>query len=186
MTDVEEALAFLFENEGQAFVNDPSDSGGPTKLGVTQRSYSEFIGYQASADDIRNLSQDQIHVFYRDQFWEPLGCPRILDTAMAIALFDTAVLYGVGIAAILAQKALAQCGIFGLKFDGIIGENTIAAFNATSRADFLPAYRTLIMKRIDSLILISPKNEKFRRGWENRADRLLTLMVYPPFNKEDT
>lgn len=168
------ALAYLFQNESAQYVNDPEDSGGPTKFGITQKAYISFLGRWVTPEEIAALTELDAYAFYQARYWSPLLCDQILDAAVAIALFDTAVLYGVGTATLLAQKALVFCGAQ-LKFDGLMGDKTITAFNLAKREDFIPALRQFVRQRIDSVIKLDPKNERFRDGWENRANRLLTL-----------
>lgn len=179
------ALAYLFQNESAEYVNDPADSGGPTKWGITQKSYIAFLGRWASPAEIETLTESDAYVFYKDRYWTPLKCDRIDDAAIAIAIFDTGVLYGVGTASILTQKALSWCGAT-LKFDGVLGDKSLAALNLVKREEFLSALHQFVLQRIESVIKLNSKNERFRRGWKNRADRLLTLSTQAPFNREVT
>lgn len=179
------ALAYLFQNESADYVNDPLDSGGPTKFGITQKAYISFLGRWVTPAEIEALTESDAYVFYKARYWEPLKCDRIADPAVAIALFDTGVLYGVGTAALLAQKALSWCGAT-LKFDGLIGDKSITAFNLVRREEFIPALHQFVLHRIESVIKLDSKNERFRHGWKNRADRLLTLSTQATFNKEVT
>jgi lysozyme family protein len=177
-----QALDFLFENEGRVYSNHPFDSGGPTKFGVTLSAYSSYLGRIVTPSEIKGLTLEQVSPFYLDRYWIPMGCDQIADPAVAIALFDCSVLYGVGTAAILAQKASGAA----LKFDGRMGDKSIAAINQVSRDDFLKSFRTFILSRIDSVIELDSKNGIFRKGWTNRANRLLTLSVIAPLNREVT
>ena len=70
------------------------------------------------------------------------------------------------------------------KLDGHIGDKTLAVFNLVRREEFLENFRAFVLQRIENVIRIDSKNERFRKGWENRADRLLTLRTHPPLNRE--
>lgn len=181
----DQAIEYLFKNENTVYTNNPRDSGGPTKYGVTLRAYASYVGRAVTAEEIQNLSEDDAKKFYFARYWAPLACPRIVHTSVAIALFDTGVLYGVGTSALLAQEALSACGV-PLKFDGHIGDKTVAAFNRVNDDEFLEAFHELILQRIEHVVAINPKNLDFRDGWKNRANRLLTLSSAPPSNKEVT
>lgn len=179
------ALAYLFQNESADYVNDPIDSGGPTKYGITQKAYISFLGRWVEPSEIEALTEAKAYVFYKARYWEPLRCDRMVDPAVAIAIFDSGVLYGVGTASILTQKALSTLGP-PLKFDGVLGDKSIAALNLVKREEFIPALHQFVIQRIDSVIKLDAKNERFRKGWKNRADRLLTLSTQAPFNREVT
>lgn len=180
----DEALNYLIgKDEGDAFTDDPDDSGGPTKFGVTQKAYSRFLGFPATLEMMQALTFDDVVPFYRHEFWTPLNCGRIKEPGIAIAIFDCAVLYGIIQAAVMAQQALNLDGAL-LRVDGILGDRTIAFLNQTTRGSFLENLRRFVMQRIDLLVRTNSKDEKYRKGWENRAKRLLTLNQDPPFNKE--
>lgn len=182
MSVFEDALKHLIDDEGEKFVDDPDDSGGPTKFGITQKAYSQFLGYPVTREMMQALTLDDAKPFYRHEFWTPLSCGRIKDPAVAIALLDCAVLYGITEAGIMTQQALNLEGAL-LRVDGSIGERTIEWLNKASRFDFLKNLQRFILRRIDHLVKVNPKNEKYRAGWENRAGRLLTLNQLSPFNR---
>lgn len=185
VTTFDRALDYLFTDEGVKFVNDPDDSGGPTKFGVTQKSYSNFIGYPVTADMMQALTEEDVTLFYRHEFWTPLSLGRVNDPGIAIAIFDTAVLYGITATACMTQQALNVSGGL-LRVDGILGDRTIELLNQATRLAFLNDFKRFVMQRIDTLVRTNPKDAKFRQGWENRAQRLLTLNQDSSFNKEIT
>lgn len=180
------ALRYLVDiDEGDEFTDDPRDSGGPSKFGVTIWAYSTFLGRAVSQEEIQALTFQKAGVFYEARYWKPLRCESLQSGAAATAIFDSGVLYGIGTAAIITQKALNSCGA-DLKTDGVLGDKSIAALNATPEEDFLEAFHALLLKRIDTVIMLNPKNESFRKGWTQRADRLLTLSSAIPLNREVT
>lgn len=186
MKVLDDAFSFLFQNEGGArYVDNPYDSGGPTKYGVTQKAYESYLGRGVTPWVIASLSEIDAKTFYFARYWSPLQCDRVMDPGIAIALFDTGVLYGVGMSAVLAQKALNSLG-FHLKVDAVLGDESVTALNAVDRRAFLREFFQFILLRIDTVCKLDPKNERFRRGWRNRADRLLTLSAYTPLNRGDT
>ena len=179
------AFDYLINNESSRYSNNPMDSGGPTKWGITLRAYTSFVGHMVFPIDIENLTEDQAKSFYFNKYWTPLNCTEITNEAIAVALFDTSVLYGVGTAALLAQEALSGLGN-PLKMDGLLGDKSITALNATLPGTFIASFQKLILDRIHQVITLNPKNETFRAGWLNRAERLLTLTGDTPSNREDT
>lgn len=173
----EHALNYVFKNEGD-FVNDADDAGGATKYGITLDTLSMWRGRPASVKDVESLTTEAAESLYYNLYWEPLGCDKLTQLTIAIALFDAGVLFGIGISAVYAQTALAQSGFSDIiKIDGHVGPKTIAALNSVKAALFIKAFHLLFTLRIADIITRYPRNAKYRNGWENRVDRYLQLTV---------
>lgn len=170
----DQAFIYLLENEGASFTDDPDDSGGATKFGITKATYEHYVGEMVATAEIQSMTADTAKKIYFEKYWKPLKCDQMKSIVVAVAVFDCAVLYGPGTAVLLMQRALSLCGAT-IKLDGLIGEKTLTILNIVKEGDFLHAFRHQILLRIDSTILARPKAEKFRIGWTKRADRLLTL-----------
>lgn len=170
----DQAFDYLMGDEGRTFVNDPIDSGGPTKFGITQLSMSHYKKRNVSVWEIETLTEEEAKQIYFQNYWNPLQCGQMKKIAMSICVFNSGVLYGVGTAARLTQRAANICGAT-LKVDGFIGEETVLSLNPIKQEEFLKAFHGLVIARIDDIIKVNPKNEKFRHGWTNRTNRLLAL-----------
>ena len=96
MDAFEVALNFVLKWEG-GYVNDPRDSGGETKFGISKKAYPNL--------DIKNLTQQQAGEIYRSDYWEKAGCEGI-STPLNLVVFDTAVNCGVK----KAGEMLKFCG----------------------------------------------------------------------------
>lgn len=175
------ALEYLFKNEGPEYVDNPNDSGGPTKFGVTQRMYSNYLGKVVSDDEMKSLTPEDVGQFYEDKYWFPLWGERISICAIAVAMFDTSVLYGPQRAIKFAQNAIDDCGMAVIA-DGIMGETTMELLNKMEKQEFVLEYYSQVRNRINEVCAINPKNEIFKRGWQDRANRLLTLADDPKYN----
>lgn len=169
-----DALDRVFGNEG-GYVNDPDDPGGPTNFGITQATLSSWIGRPASPEDVQNLTRAQAARIYADRFWRPLGLDRLTQYPVAAALFDIGVLFGIGAAAICAQKALSRCGYPALVIDGHLGSESVKALNEVDSLVFISTLHLVLSAKISNVIAQRPSSEKYRRGWDSRVDRLLTL-----------
>lgn len=183
MNFFDDAFNFLIEIEKTVYTNDPKDSGGPTRFGVTLRSYASFVGRPVLPLEIENLTEGEAKIFYLERYWKPLACDKIKNFAIAAAIFDSGVLYGVGTASLIAQEALSERG-FSLRLDGHVGDNTLRALSFVEPGEFLKAFSRLLVERIDHIVALNPKNKAYRNGWASRAKRLLTLNTGGPFNKE--
>lgn len=176
MTLFDQAFAYLIQDEGTTYTNNPGDSGGPTKFGVTKKAYAAFLHIDVTDDVIAGLTITEAKQFYAETFWKPLLCDQISKPALAIAVFDTAVLHGAMTTAMRVQRALNLVSPNSLEVDGHIGTQTLAALSAVSEASFLWAFGWILINRIDLVIQTHPDYEVFRRGWETRTSRLLTLL----------
>jgi len=143
--------------------------------------WTNFTGLPALSSDIEALTLFQVKPFYQMEYWQPLGCDRISDPAEAIAIFDMGVLFGVQTIIFMVQQAINLCG-GQVGVDGIMGTETLAALRQLTRENFLLAFHQILMHRIENIIKKNPKVSRFRGGWVNRVDRLLTLDGAAAFN----
>ena len=150
----DQAIQAVLEREG-GLVNDPDDSGGLTKYGISQRTHPDL--------DISNLTKDQAAQIYKADYWDKLNLDQIHDVKLSAAIFDTAVNMGISAAAKLAQT------LVGVDVDGKIGPYSLAAINAIPGHYLLPLY---LLERIDAYIEIcyhDPGQKKFLPGWISRV-----------------
>lgn len=145
------AINHTLELEG-GYVNDPKDSGGQTKYGISKKAYPDL--------DIKNLTISQAMEIYRKDYWDRCKCDYMPD-ALSVAVFDFAVNSGVKTAIKKLQIAL------GVKSDGIIGNQTIGACNRLPIKKVLEDYMNL---RLDYLMSL-PKWKYYGNGWGSRVER---------------
>lgn len=181
------AFNYLMNDESRKYTETPGDSGGPTKAGITLKAWQNHVGHPVTSFDIEMLTDDQIKDFYLVRHWNSLKLSQLDSVAVAVCIFDTSVLYGGGTATKMAQLAVGWSEAKpALKFDGIMGDKTVACINATREGDFLTAFYGYVLQRIDQVIRINPEDEKFRKGWTSRAGRLLTLPTLVNSNSGNT
>jgi len=150
-----DSVSLLFRDEG-GYVNDPSDSGGETNLGISSRSYPY--------EDIKNITYDRARAIYKKDYWDRAKCD-ILPLEIRYMHFDSAVNMGIRTAVKLLQRAS------GCEDDGIFGKQTLkASENATLKRyseERILYYKDIVDQR--------PRNKKFLRGWINRVQRIINL-----------
>jgi lysozyme family protein len=145
----ETALNLVLGYEG-GYVNDPSDPGGETNMGICKRDYPEL--------NIKNITRDQATVIYKSKYWDVCKCD-LLPSALAICVFDSAVNQGTGTSVRLLQEAL------GVTIDGNVGPVTLAA---TEQKDIKRLVRDFTGCRI--LRYTKTKNwDIYGKGWIKRA-----------------
>lgn len=166
---VEQLLEDVLRREG-GYVNHVADKGGPTNFGITQATLSDYLGRQASIDEVRNLDRELAKEIYVARY---LSGPRIdtLPEDLQPQIFDIAVNSGPKKAIKMLQEVLNLAG-FMADIDGVIGPKTrkLAAeayekmggllINAISeyREHF---YRSIVAK--------NPSQVVFLKGWIKRA-----------------
>jgi len=155
--------SIIIAEGGDKVTNDPNDSGGLTKFGISQKSFPKL--------DIRNLTEQQAIDIYKKRYCDPCNVELIHDELLAIHIFDFAVTSGVSKSVKTIQK------IVGVKQDGVIGPNTLANINGNhDYAQEFIASRASYYKSIGF-----GKNSKFLKGWLNRIQNTTALV-----NKETT
>ena len=153
----QKSLTFVLKDEG-GNDDDPSDHGGRTSRGITQREYTAWLAEQNRSDgDVWRAPQEDINAIYHDEYWEPL-CDS-LPIGIDYLYFDMAVNAGPQRATILLQRALDVTD------DGRIGPVTRAAIAGAAPKILIEHYTD--EKRAFYQSLHQPR---FIRGWLNRCD----------------
>ena len=151
------AFDLLLGHEGD-YSDHAADPGGKTRFGVTEAVARE-VGYRG---DMRDLPLDLAKRIYKDRYWDAVKAEQ-MPPGVRYALFDSAVNSGTGQAAKWLQRAL------GVKDDGVIGPQTIAAANA-GNPDALRM--RMLSQRLKFMAGLS-NWPAFSRGW---AIRIASLM----------
>ena len=87
------ALAFVLRWEG-GFVNNPSDKGGATNMGITQYTYNSWLKSLGLASrDVRHITRSEVEQIYYKNYWRKAGCHN-MSPKFALLAFDTAVNMG--------------------------------------------------------------------------------------------
>ena len=179
------ALEHLVRIEGE-FVDDPADSGGATRFGITE-AVARAEGYRGPMSQLPRPTAEAIYV---RRYWNLL---RLDDVARvtplaAVELFESGVNCGTGRAGTWLQVALNCFNNRGGRWpdiaeDGAVGRGTIAALNAyasqTPEADKLLATALNVQQGAHYIGLTRrrEKDERFVRGWlANRVMADLALL----------
>ena len=145
----------LLHYEG-GYVNNPSDPGGETNMGISKRAYPSL--------DIKNLTKELACQIYQRDYWNRV-CGDQLPSGLDMVVFDSAVNSGVHEAIIWLQEVL------GVTADGVIGNQTLNALQGKDISTLIDKYIALRLAYDKSL---STWN-KFGTGWSNRLKELSIL-----------
>jgi len=176
------------------YVDDPDDAGGPTKFGITRTGRDEFyrllrMGPEAARKIARsgitpqNVSRQEAEDIY-DVIMRGNKIDLIADPALRDQLLDMTVNLGSTAAASLFLDTLKEHG-YEVRIgpnDSAIGSLALNVIRDLARSgDARKLSRinnALVNKRKqyhEASIAAESKNEKFRRGWMNRANSFRIL-----------
>jgi lysozyme family protein len=147
MTNFDSAFNVLIEIEG-GLSNNPQDSGGLTRYGISQAAYPNL--------DISNLTLDAAKEIYLQDYWQKCSC-ELLPLRLATYYFTFAVNCGTETAIKTLQQHL------GIAIDGILGQqtkNAMASSNSANDYQFMTICAFKYINMIDFNI--------FGHGWLNR------------------
>jgi lysozyme family protein len=150
-----------FETGGDksgGYTNDPSDSGGETKWGISKRAHPEL--------NIKALTFTEALYIYENQYWKE-DYDQILSDRIAFKLFDIGVLIGVPKASKLLQETIKDCGLL-IRVDGNIGNITIAAINSLEENLLYSKFINRLESHFKRIVFFRPKNKKYLNGWLRR------------------
>ena len=165
MADVTLLAPKIFKWEG-GFVNDPTDRGGATNMGVTLETWRQ-VGYDKDgdndidADDMRLLTRDDATIVLKKFYWDRWKADLIENQSVAEILVDW--VWGSGKWGVKIPQQLLNVGD-----DGNVGPLTIDALNAADQQEFHAKVVEARIKFLDDLIQNDPTQERFRKGWMNR------------------
>jgi lysozyme family protein len=155
---IEEVLYTIGLEGGDTLTDHPSDYGGVTKFGISQKYHPDV--------DVANLTQTQAVAIYIDEYWNPLRCSEILCKRVRWKVFDTAVMFGVRKTTTMLQD------IAGVDQDGKMGPNTLAKLNAMSEDTLLAQIAFAQIRSRARAVVQDSSQTVFLMGWLNRAQDL--------------
>ena len=151
----DEIIEQVLEHEG-GYVDDPTDSGGETKYGISKKAYPN--------EDIKGLTVERAKELYKRDYWDRFKVDNLPDRIRHI-YFDMCVNMGGGRATKILQEACNSKNSYKIDVDGGIGKNTIKA--SANLEDFrLRAYRVMFYAE---LVMKKPEQMKFWVGWFRRS-----------------
>ena len=153
----EAALAAVLHHEG-GYVHHPSDPGGRTNLGVTQRVWEEWVGHPVDEATMRGLTVEDVAPLYKAKYWNQVAGDD-LPAGVDYCVFDAAINSGPGRAAKWLQQTV------GVTADGAIGRMTLQAVAAMPADEIVSKFQATRLEFLQGL----PTWETFGKGWGRRV-----------------
>ena len=168
-------IKFILSWEG-GYVNDPDDRGGETNKGITigtwkAAGFDTFrkipvlqVGkkcYTNVTKSLYEMTDTQWEYVFKKYYWDRWKADEIKNQSVANLLVDW--VWGSGVWGIKYPQVLLK-----VTQDGIVGPKTLAALNSQDPEEL---FKKLVKEReayIERLVLRSPKNKKFEKGWYRR------------------
>lgn len=159
------AMPYLLVHEGGK-VDHPSDPGGRTNQGVTQRVYNGYrVRKNLKTRDVYLMTAAERDAIYREQYWSVIKADQ-LPAGVDYVIFDGAVNSSPVQSIKWCQRALAEAGVYGGKIDGHMGEGTLAAIELHPNHDKL--IEKICVRRVIFLRALKTW-PVFERGWTKRV-----------------
>lgn len=178
----EPAIQLVLSNEG-GYSDSPKDTGGSTNFGISLRFLRSInnanlrkygIFKQSSVlgmDDIKDLTQAQAKLIYRNEFWNAAPFSQIESQILCNSVFDMCVNAGIATSIKLLQKAINSFlpAENLLLRDGVLGPKTLSALNQVSTVEVLTAFRKDRENYYRDIVSRNPNQAVFLNSWLHRA-----------------
>jgi lysozyme family protein len=157
-----ESVELVLAAEG-GYVNNPSDTGGETKFGISKHSYPKL--------DIANLTRDGAVAIYFSDFWQKFGL-GLLTPRVAAKVFNLGVdMYPLS-AIICLQRACRACGISIMETGVVDGStrNAVESLTIANEPALMAALRSELAAHYRLVAANQGKRDQaFIKGWLARA-----------------
>lgn len=154
----EACLAEVLRHEG-GWSHHPKDPGGATMKGVTLKTYSKWLGREASLEELRTIPHAHLTKIYGAGYWDAIRGDE-LPQGVDLCLFDFAVNSGARRASLVAQT------VAGVTPDGVLGPKSVAALQGgecSSLIGDICAARLAFLRGL-------PTWDTFGKGWTRRVN----------------
>lgn len=176
---IEQTVRWVIEHfEGALYTDDPVDTGGATKFGITLRTYDywrrKYLGMTTPTTKamVQALSIEMAIRIAIDVFALETRIAEITDWRVRLLVFDYAFHSGES----RAVKALQHT--LGVAVDGKLGPITLRAAAADMRADRTAlAILTAREEFMQGLMIARPSQRKYMLGWWARTTKLQRVLV---------
>lgn len=175
MAKASDAINRVIYIEG-GFVNNPADKGGPTKYGITQAVYDKFIGRKSTIDEIKNMPIGNAYQIYKKNYWDKVRGDEIKSYAVAYAIFDQAVNWGLDKAIKRTQRVLNE------PETGTLSDAQLSLLNSIDEQAFIDSYLEFARQAYLLTVASNPQYEQFKDGWLNRVEKIRSY-VYSRFQQ---
>jgi lysozyme family protein len=156
----DKALTMLLHHEG-GYVNSKKDPAGRTNLGVTQRTYEDWVGRKVDEAEMKALTVDVVTPLYKRNYWHAIRADS-LPAGIDYYVFDAAVMSGTRQAVKWLQRAL---GVFD---SGVVDLTTLSK---AMNKDSVELIKEMNRQRLSYLQKL-PSWNTYGKGWAKRLEEV--------------
>lgn len=171
----EKAFAHAIKAEG-GYSNHPNDKGGPTNLGITQATLSDYLGRPATADDVKSLTVDAVRPIYKRRYWDPMKLDLLTNEEDQLVLYVQGLNRGTRTIVMSAQEVLRQSFGKKLTVDGDNGSVTSGFINQLPQDAFVREFLQAETLAYDDICIRNNSQLVFLKGWHNRIANLQDIV----------
>lgn len=168
MANAKNITPFIRKWEGE-YGNDPDDSGGETRKGITYTTWKSVFG--DTHERFMAMSDEDWNEVYVRLFWSKIQGDKIDSQIVANAVADWAWCSGVKAAVKNLQEACNRLGA-NLQVDGAMGAKTLQAVNVLHDINLFKSIDAEHRDFLTDICEARPQNAKFLKGWINRVNDL--------------
>ncbi len=159
VAQLDKLFPIILKWEG-GYVNDPADSGGRTKYGVTENTWKMYGGKK----DIADITTEDAKAVMKKLFWDKCKGDEIKNQSVANIVVDW--FWGSGYAGIRRLQTT-----LGIKSDGIFGRETLNALNSSpNQKELFNKIWKAREQYLYDIVVKRPTNKRFLKGWLNRLN----------------
>lgn len=162
-------IARVIDTFEGGFVNNPSDPGGATNMGITLETLQR-VRPGATVNTVKTLSKIDAIAIYKELYWTQFHIES-MPVDVQDVVFDSYVQYSPHTAGTLIQKSLTILGQ-NVAIDGIIGDNTINAMQKVSAKELRKTILSTRKTYYENLAASHPSQGQFLNGWLRRLEAL--------------
>lgn len=160
----------------KGYVNRASDRGGPTKYGITLKTWRAF-GYDKNGDgiidaeDVKLITKAEALLIAKKQYWDYFKADLIRNQSVAEFLVDWGYNSGQATAAIRLQRILE------IPSDGKVGAGTLRAINKANQERLFIGLKEQRKAFIEQIVKNDPSQYANYNGWMNRIESFFFLQT---------
>lgn len=166
MANISLLVPIILKWEG-GYVNNPSDPGGCTNMGITLATWKQ-LGHDKNGngiincEDIKLLDSSDFELILRT-YWNHWQADSIVNQSVANILVDWYWNSGEG-GIKIPQR------ILGVEQDGVVGPNTISVLNNQDPQTIFNKIFQARTEYLNNLVISKPALKQFLHGWLNRLN----------------
>ncbi len=160
----------IIRREGSEYTNRPTDRGGPTKYGITQKTLADHRGTPVTPADVEHLTEAEARKIYWFRYYLQPHFDQIHDPALSTLMVDSGIQHGTTRVVKWLQT------IVGTKTDGVLGPQTISAVNSYGSYNI---YKLFLKHRIQfygEIIEADHTQAVYARGWLSRVSEFIDAL----------